>query len=333
MPFKHFLTTSLNFERTHQLILQCLLNDALFLKVMTGISVSSYTVQLEPLGGLFDIGIYESNETYICLIEIKMWSNLSNTQLERQWKYLENQRCAGIHILLGTSDLQFHRDANYDELAEHTYEHSCKIGYNELVAVLDKFGEMCDPSLPVAVIACDYKNALRKQADSLDDAWLNPTAHRHFQSYSAYSKIKRYLLDECFYIYSVNNAGGASYILNDDRSWTKFRYRGHDFEIYQEMLDLQLMIRIHGAGIPNDIKNKLKERVIKELTSRDKYNLPWSFESKSSKYHKIAFFKPKLETLEDCQYVAEILKFLNPVIKDIVRTIKDKTLIINNLKS
>ena len=74
MPFKHFLSTSLDFERTYQLILQCLLNDRRFFKILTGLQLQSYTVQLEPLGSLFDIGIYDENETFaafmISLIEV-----------------------------------------------------------------------------------------------------------------------------------------------------------------------------------------------------------------------------------------------------------------------
>ncbi|OCX54277.1 hypothetical protein BEL04_08445 [Mucilaginibacter sp. PPCGB 2223] len=325
MPFKHFLGTSLDFERTHQLILQCLFNDPLFLKVMTGMEPDRYQVQLEPLGGLFDIGILDNDKKYVCLIELKMWSGLSDVQLERQAKHLESQRCPGMHILLGTTDLQFHRDQDYDELAERAYDHSCKIGYQQLIGVLDTFIVRNDPALPVSIIAANYRDALSKQAAYLDGAWLDPYANPHFRAYSAYSKIKRYLLDECFYIYSVNNAGGAAYILNDANSWTKFTYKGHELQIYQEMLDLQLMIRIYGDGAPNHIKNQLKDRVIKELKRRDKFNLPWCFESKSSKYHKIAIYKPPLQTMEDCMHIADIFKFLNPVLKEIAKVLEDNT--------
>jgi hypothetical protein len=182
MPFKHFLTTSLDFERTHQLILQCLFNDPLFLKVMTRMEIDNYQVQLEPVSGLFDIGILDNNKKQLCLIELKMWSNLSNVQLERQSKYLESQRCPGMHILLGNSDLQFHRDPDYDEISDHTRDNSCKIGYQELIGVLDTFIAHSDPSSPVCIIAGDYREALNKQAAYLDQTWLNPSANRHFRS-------------------------------------------------------------------------------------------------------------------------------------------------------
>lgn len=105
MPFKYFLTTSLDFERTHQLILQCLLNDPAFLKLVTGLNIDKYFVKLEPVRGLFDIGILNEKKQAICLIELKMWSALSQTQLDKQLNYLVQKQCRGIHILLGTSDI------------------------------------------------------------------------------------------------------------------------------------------------------------------------------------------------------------------------------------
>lgn len=324
MPFKHFLTTSLNFERTHQLILQCLFNDPLFLKIATGVSAEGYRVVLEPVRGLFDIGIFDAGDNAISLMELKMWSSLSGPQLERQWKYLELEQCPGAHILLGTSDLQFHREGEYDDISETTSGHSCKVGYKELITILDRFVQQSPAVEAITIIANDYKNALQQQADYLNNAWLDESANLHLRSYSTYQKIRKYLLDESFYIYTVNNAGGNAHILNDDNSWTEFSYKGYEFKIYQEILDLKLMIRIESFGAPYGVKTSLKQEVIKLLQEKDTHQLPWSFSSHTSKYHKIAIYHPSFKTEEDCRKVADIMKSLNPVIKAIVREIKDE---------
>ncbi|PTQ92428.1 hypothetical protein C8P68_11228 [Mucilaginibacter yixingensis] len=323
MPFKHFLNTSLKFERTHQLILQCLFNDALFLKAATGLEVENPQVVLEPVKSLFDIGILDPDGNMICLIELKMWSNLSNAQLERQRRYLELTQCPGVHILLGASDLQFYRDESYDDIAEFSDQRSCKVGYKELISILERFASLSPAGAPITIIAEDYKEALQKQEKYINDAWLDSSASLHLRSYSAYSKIRKYLINEAFYIYSVNNPGGTAHILNDDRSWTEFLYQGHKFKMYQEILDLKLMIRIESFGAPNAVKTSLKQRVIQLLQQKDPNQISWSFSSRTSKYHKIAIYHPVMKTEVDCEQVATIMRSLNAIIKDIVRIVED----------
>lgn len=324
MPFKHFLSTSLNFERTHQLILQCLFNDPKFFFAANGTEAQGYHVLLEPEKGLFDIGIYDQHDEPLCLIELKMWSKLSNGQLQTQAKYLETHNCNGAHILLGSSSLQFHRGDNYDDITDQTHGFSRKIGYEELDIILERFIRLSTPDAPITIIAQDYKEALKKQADYIHKAWLNPKADLHLRSYSAYSNIRKHLLKDRFYIYSVNNPGGTSHILNDDASWTKFKFKGHQFEIYQEMLDMELMIRIYSDNVPNHIRKLLKEKVIRQLQQLDPNKLSWNFDSRTSKYHKIAMYKPELKTEADCLRAAEIFQALNPVIKAIAKEVQDK---------
>jgi hypothetical protein len=323
MPFKHFLTTSLNFERTHQLILQCLFNDPLFLRSATGIINEGYRVYLEPIRGLFDIGIYSEDDEPLCLIELKMWSGLSSPQLKRQSDYLADQSCLAMHILLGTSNLQFHRDDDYDDIVEQTGNKSCKIGYAELIKILSGFIQISGPADPITIIAKDYRDALTDQFERLDKAWLNAGENLHFRSYSTYSRIRKYLLDESLYIYTLNNGGGAAHILNDDHSWSEFDYKGHGFKIYQEMLNLEFMIRIEKYDAPNWLQAQLKDDFIKYLEDNDPFHLPWQYHSRTSKYHKIAIYSPEFRTEDDCKNMAELFKVMNPLIKDFVRKIKD----------
>ena len=324
MPFKHFLNTSLGFERTHQLILQCLFNDPLFIQVASGKRINEIHVKLEPYNSLFDIGLFDSADECLLLIELKMWSSLSAGQLETQRDFLEKHNCQGLHILLGTSSLQFHRDKNYDEIADYTHDRSLKIGYTELIEILDRFIIKSIADLPITTIAKNYRDALHKQQIELEGAWLDRSSNLHHRCYSAYSKIRNFLLDEQVYMYTVNNAGGADHILNDEGSSTKFDFKGYPFEAYLEMVNLDFLIRISSKDAPVEVKKELKNAFIQEFLKKDIAKLPWTFESKASKYHKIAIYKTELKTIEDCEAIANLFKLLNPKIKEIAQSVSKK---------
>jgi hypothetical protein len=323
MPFKHFLKHSIDFERTHQLILKSLFTDVNFARVITGQSFDeAINVTLEPFGSLFDLGLFRKDANCACLIELKMWSGLSNAQLERQTKFLKDNNYLGLHILLGTSDLQFYKNDLVDDIAEMTGGFSKKIGYKELISYLAKFVEIWETS-PIKQIAQEYMEALNTQWQDLEGAWLNPEAHNHFRFYSTYNKIRNFLPDGSFPIYTVNNAGGAVYIMNDDSSWKGFTYCGYNFQVYQEILDNHYMIRIFSDDVPNHIRNEVKSQFIEYFKKTEFFNLGWSFDLRASKYHKIAVFNPRFETLSDCQQIALLFGELNPVIKNIALRISN----------
>jgi hypothetical protein len=317
LPFKHFLTFSRNFEQTQQVILQCLLNDPGFLKLIIGPVAGTIDVKLEPFNRLFDIGLFKGEEC-IGLIELKMWSALSGGQVEYQWKFLEREGCPGLHILLGTSYLQFHKDDTYDELAEYTYDHSKKIGYPELIRLLDRFLGQADPATTVARIAADYRAVLQEQQVALDHAWLDDSAPLHHRCFSLYQKVRAHLTDEQVYTYTVNNGGGADYILNDEDAPSPFSFRDYDFEAYQEMVNFDFVIRLSSPDAPNDVRKELKGLFLQKLLEKGPPDIPWSFDCKTSKLHKIALYRPPATTLDDCERIADLFKTLNPVIKEIV---------------
>lgn len=322
MPFKQYLKNSIDFERTHQLILKTLLSDTNFVKHLTGVTIAEQAkVHLEPYSSLFDLGVFTKSEECLCLIELKMWSSLSKNQLDRQKSFLSKHQTVGLHILLGTTDLQYFKNEQYDEIADLTHNLSKKIGYKELINILDSYISENDSANTTVQMASDYKAALSSQEKYLINAWQNPKAHDHHRYYSTYSKIKNYLTDESFSIYTVNNHGGAVYILNDSNSWCGFKYKDYKFEIYQEILNNQLMLRIYSDGVSNDIRNEVKHKFLKKFKTTEYYTVGWDHAFRASKFHKVAVYNPKLENLTDCEAVARLLKSLNPVIKEIVRNL------------
>jgi hypothetical protein len=67
MPFEFFLKRSMSSERIHQFVLESLLFDPLFVKILTGIALDgNINVAWEPVESMFDLGI-ELNSKLICL--------------------------------------------------------------------------------------------------------------------------------------------------------------------------------------------------------------------------------------------------------------------------
>jgi hypothetical protein len=321
MPFEFFLKRSMSSERIHQFTLQSLLYDPLFVKILTGIDLDEKpNVLWEPVKSMFDLGI-KSNGNTLCLFELKMWSDLSDGQLDKQTEYLDEKKIRGFHILLGTSDLQFYRGADRDDIAIRTNNNSVKIGYAELIHSLETYISKAGHQQAIVKMAFDYRNALINQRDDLENAWLDDYPHSKKHCYSLYNKIRSFLPKGHYRIHSVNNNGGASHVLNDRKSWFSVKYRGVDFEVYQEMLNDEYMVRIHSENAPAHIRSSLKKDFLKEFKIKAGTLQNWSYQGKASKYHKIAKFKPKITTLEECENLAIFFKSMNPVIKEIAASI------------
>lgn len=69
MRLTHFLRLSLDYPRTHQLLLRLLLDDSRFAGLLTGRSKEhTYTVRLEAEAGLYDLGLYH-NGNAVCYLQ------------------------------------------------------------------------------------------------------------------------------------------------------------------------------------------------------------------------------------------------------------------------
>jgi hypothetical protein len=255
------------------------------------------------------------------LFELKIWSDLSDGQLEKQTKYLAEKKIRGFHILLGTSDLQFYRGIERDDIAIRTENNSVKIGYTELINSLETYISTAGHQQTIVKMASDYKNALVSQRDDLENAWLDTNQKPKKRYYSLYDKIRSFLLKDGFKIHSVNNNSGGQHILNDQKSWFPVKYQSFDFQVYQEMLDDDYMVRIYCKDAPADIRGSLKKDFIKEFKIKAGSMQNWSYQGKASKYHKIATFRPKVTTLEECENLAVFFKSMNLVIKEIASLI------------
>jgi hypothetical protein len=69
MRLTHFLRLSLDYPRTHQLLLRLLFEDTRFTSLLTGLANGhNYMVRLEAEGGLYDLGLYH-NGIAVCFLQ------------------------------------------------------------------------------------------------------------------------------------------------------------------------------------------------------------------------------------------------------------------------
>src|SRR5262245_45546260 len=94
------LQTAIDYERTHQLALYALFEKSDLPEFFTAIRKIRPT-EWEPERQLFDLGIW--GESSRVLLEIKMWSSLTEEQLARQVAFLKTHGHRGGYVLLGTS--------------------------------------------------------------------------------------------------------------------------------------------------------------------------------------------------------------------------------------
>ena len=90
MRLTHFLRLSLDYPRTHQLLLRLLFEDARFTSLLTGLpNGHNYTVRLEAEGGLYDLGLY-CNGRAVCYLQNSthefciLFADINSTQ---RWAY------------------------------------------------------------------------------------------------------------------------------------------------------------------------------------------------------------------------------------------------------
>ena len=324
MPFNHYLSKSINHELTHQLILEILLQESKFLAALTGLHLNNYSVILEPEGSLFDIGIKpEESEDWLFLIEIKMWSQLSEQQLHRQTAFLQQQKGKGLHILLGTADLIYYNKGDYDKISIQTNNASRKIGYQTMINALKDFVAI-EGNSKIAAIATDYTTALQKQYVELMGAWKEKAYQNSIVHYSLYYHMMQYLPYQEYKIYTVNNAAGGATILNDQLSWRVFNYKSEQFEVYQEVLDGTYMIRIYSKSADSHLRNKLKQVFISQFRSIDQSVVPWNDYSNASKWHKIITYRPQIQNESDIKALAEILIANRVLIDEVIDEIEEQ---------
>ncbi len=90
MRLTHFLRLSLDYPRTHQLLLRLLLDDVRFTHLLTGLPQNNnYTVRLEAEAGQYDLGLYQ-NGIAVCYLQNsthEFYILSANTNSSRRWTY------------------------------------------------------------------------------------------------------------------------------------------------------------------------------------------------------------------------------------------------------
>lgn len=90
MRLNHFLRLSLDYPRTHQLLLRLLLDDVRFTHLLTGLPQNhNYTVRLEAEAGQYDLGLYQ-NGAAVCYLQNgthEFYILSADTNSSRRWTY------------------------------------------------------------------------------------------------------------------------------------------------------------------------------------------------------------------------------------------------------
>ncbi len=257
--------SAIDYERTHQIALYTLLKQSrLGSLLLQGKTVSE--IQWEPEGQLFDLGLKSTQNTYT-YIELKMWSRLSENQQNRQTKYLKENNAKGIYLLLGTSWFEFtHEDV--EGFSDHK---PSKIGYPELIALLNQVIASGKESPDVLELALSYRISLEKQHRKLAEAYKDNPGGLLFW-YSMYGQIRSNLKVTKADVYHVNNPGGEVYILNDRNSWHRDFCNGIAIKLYLELVNGTLCIKFwadtESAEIKRDIRDVVRAGIHKQLEEK-----------------------------------------------------------------
>lgn len=246
------LKTSIDYERTHQMVLYTLLGKTSFPKHAFGIS-KIRDILWEPKKQLFDLAILsDPDDLYL---EIKMWSVLSDDQISRQNTFLSKEQKKGVYVLFGTSWFE-HTSAL---LEEKSNGRCTRIGYEELIDGLNKLIIEPRQSSDVVELARAYRDSIQEQFDFLLNGLRQAKKDKIFY-YSLYWSIQKKLGSLDTAIYTVNNPGGQVYILNN-RKWYPVTINQTSVDLYYELVNDRLCIKFFAKAEDNDVRQKIRDVV------------------------------------------------------------------------
>jgi len=256
--------SAIGYERTHQLALFTLLKNSNLPDALCR-RPNPMEVKWEPEGQLFDLAlIYSSGQLPI---EIKMWASLTDSQLERQTLFLTANNLSSVYVLLGTS--WFERDE--EDLRQKTNNRAVRVGYVELLNALDGVLTTRGQAPDVYELALCYRNALHRQYEELIKAVEGKDREGKMYFYSLYWRIKQ-RTSERFSIYTVNNPGGEVYILNDSEGWHQAKIRDTECEVYFELVNGRMCIKVHpetdDPSIRDYVRNRARQVIHQHLDVR-----------------------------------------------------------------
>ncbi len=246
------LSAAIDYERTHQVVLYMLFEKSDLPELLVGVRRTKPT-EWEPEGQLFDLGLW-SDDSRI-LLEIKMWSSLTDKQLPDQVKFLKEHGHRGVYVLLGTSWFEFDKEI----LAERTDGVGERLGYEEIINALERLLNAPGQLPDVCDLAGAYKDALCSQFTKLKDACYSESKGKPFY-YSLFWRLKQELKEFKTAIYSANNPGGPVYILNN-RDWESLHLNGVATELYCEVVNNGLCIKFHAESEDAPTRKRIRDAV------------------------------------------------------------------------
>lgn len=249
------LRTAIDYERTHQIVLFTLLSKSKLPELISNISVPT-AIKWEPEGQLFDLAIDDC--TISTFIELKMWASLTDSQFNRQFRFLDNKyHC--LYILLGTSWFE-RTEKHINKLSNGLCR---KIGYDELIMFLNNLMVATGQLPEVYELSLAYRNALQEQYDRIRTAYKNKSDLKLYY-YSIYFEIQNRLKSIETAIYTVNNPGGPVFILNNSDYWRNFVYNQIPATLYYEVVNGRLCIKFHIEA-SDEIKYSLRKSIREKI--------------------------------------------------------------------
>ncbi|MEM7573857.1 MAG: PD-(D/E)XK nuclease family protein [Bacteroidota bacterium] len=197
-PFFYFLTTCKGLEQevTHQLIWAYLFNSPTVVEIVFGFRPpnNSYC-RREPERGICDLEVYDPEGKSLIGIELKMWSYVSDAQLDKQKELIKkrNKKYHFCYLLLGTSQYEFDPPEKSDD---HLIKAEDLLGFfgafnEKLDSIHKELQRATDSSLPQLdqegskQFLEEYRQAVDNQQQWLETHWQLENWNTEFQPYPA----------------------------------------------------------------------------------------------------------------------------------------------------
>lgn len=315
-----FFKDALEYEKNHQLIIWRFLEDPKFIKILFGIDLIKPKIYWEYKNGLFDLAVAESGNDPELMIELKMFSGLSQEQLQKQTEYIKQFNIQGAYILLGTSNIEYVKNEKNDDIKNKTEGYSQKIGYKELIEGLKKYQDVMEKGSDNFDLVLEYIYALKQQVGWINNCKKLKAEKRYdIYYYTIYQRIRDHHIDGKLYldVYTEHNRGGPSYIMNDKGTWFEIEFEGFQFKLFQEILDGTHLIRLMRMSKHSNYQRSLAEKISKKLQEKNLFAKNYNHSMRVSKYMKIARKDLDFNNPDDLAFEANLLLETHKILKSI----------------
>lgn len=252
---RELLRASFDYERTHQVVLQYLIQKSpAFRKSLLDID-AELRVSLEKHS--MDLLLESADDgAFLAFIEIKMWSTLWDEQRKKHGLYLEKKGGIGYYILLGTSQFEY----DESDLTMEVHSSTKRLSYSELETAL---GQLSGDTPEVIEIAKAYRELLTEQRQSILDGLGKGTTNR-FYYYVLYSMMQEKLSPIKTRIYPVQHRGEKPVMILNPSDWMSngILLQGVKALIYFELQDDRLILKYHLESDDQELRNQVRSAMI-----------------------------------------------------------------------